>query len=114
MRRLLVACVMALVFGARAQAQVPSDVPPNHWAYQAVQDLANKGLVLGYPDGKFLGNRTLTRYEMATLVKRVLDNLAQMPGTPGPPGPPGPAGAGGVNLQELAEIRRLVDEFRME
>jgi Phosphate-selective porin O and P/S-layer homology domain len=117
MRRLLVACVLALVMGARAQAQVPSDVPPNHWAYQAVQDLASKGLVLGYPDGKFLGNRTLTRYEMATLIKRVLDYLAQMPGTRGPagaPGPPGPAGAGGVNPQELAEIRRLVEEFRTE
>lgn len=123
MRRLLAACVLSLALGAgaHAQTQVPPDVPPTHWAYQAVQELAEKGLVLGYPDGKFMGNRTLTRYEMATLVKRVLDYLAQQPGAPGPsgppgpPGPPGPAGgAAGVPPAELAQIRRLVDEFRVE
>src|SRR5262245_17642883 len=92
MRRLLVACILVLLLGARAQAQTPSDVPPNHWAFEAVQDLANKGLVLGYPDGKFMGTRALTRYEMATLIKRVLDTISQLPKAPGPPGPPGPAG----------------------
>ena len=45
-----------------------ADVPQNHWAYAAVQDLANRGLVNGYEDGLFKGDRTLTRYEFAQVV----------------------------------------------
>lgn len=85
----------------RAQGKFP-DIPPGHWAFQAVEDLADAGLVLGYPDGKFLGNRSLTRYEMATLVKRIVDNLAQRT-------PPT-----GVTPEQLAEVRRLVDELKVE
>ena len=42
---------------AQAQGTQFPDVPANHWAYQAVMDLANKGYVKGYPDGQFLGKR---------------------------------------------------------
>lgn len=48
------------------------DVPENHWAYEAVQDLATKNLVIGYPDGQFKGDRQLTRYEFAQIVYRAL------------------------------------------
>lgn len=48
------------------------DVPENHWAYEAVQDLAAKNLVIGYPDGQFKGDRQLTRYEFAQIVYRAI------------------------------------------
>jgi hypothetical protein len=92
-------------------AQTPQDVPQSHWAYQAVNDLASKGLIKGYPPtGNFLGSRTLTRYEMATIIQRVLayvdDNYARKGAVQ-----PSPAG---VTKEELDEIRRLVDEFKVE
>lgn len=61
--------------------QSPDDVPATHWAYPAVQDLISKGLIQNFPNGKYLGERTLTRYEMAALVKRMLDYLAKAPVT---------------------------------
>lgn len=48
------------------------DVPENHWAYMMVQDLAYKGIVVGYPDGNFSGGRTLTRYEFAVALDRAI------------------------------------------
>ena len=48
------------------------DVPANHWAYEYVKDLADKGLVEGYPDGEFKGDRTMTRYEYAAIIYRAL------------------------------------------
>ena len=48
------------------------DVPENHWAYVMVQDLAYKGIVVGYPDGNFSGDRTLTRYEFAVALDRAI------------------------------------------
>ena len=48
------------------------DVPENHWAYAMVQDLAYKGIVVGYPDGTFSGDRTLTRYEFAVALDRAI------------------------------------------
>ena len=63
---------------AQAQAASFPDVPANHWAYQAVQDLADKGYVKGYPDGKFLGKRALTRYEFATVIDRMAQTIADL------------------------------------
>lgn len=48
------------------------DVPENHWAYAMVQDLAYKGIVVGYPDATFSGDRTLTRYEFAVALDRAI------------------------------------------
>lgn len=50
------------------------DVPNNHWAYEAVGDLSRRGLVEGYPDGTFGGDRMLTRYEFAQIVYRAVQN----------------------------------------
>ena len=50
------------------------DVPNNHWAYAAVSDLSRRGLVEGYPDGTFGGDRMLTRYEFAQIVYRAIQN----------------------------------------
>ena len=54
------------------------DVPSNHWAYEAVSDLSRRGLVKGYPDGTFGGDRLLTRYEFAEIVYRALQNGVQV------------------------------------
>ena len=50
------------------------DIPTNHWAYEAVSDLSRRGLVEGYPDGTFGGDRMLTRYEFAQIVYRAIQN----------------------------------------
>lgn len=50
------------------------DVAANHWAYEAVSDLSRRGLVEGYPDGTFGGDRLLTRYEFAQIVYRVIQD----------------------------------------
>mgnify|MGYP000957354424 CR=1 FL=1 len=50
------------------------DVAANHWAYEAVSDLSRRGLVEGYPDGTFGGDRMLTRYEFAQIVYRAIQD----------------------------------------
>ena len=50
------------------------DVSANHWAYEAVSDLSRRGLVEGYPDGTFGGDRLLTRYEFAQIVYRAIQD----------------------------------------
>ena len=54
------------------------DVASNHWAYEAVSDLSRRGLIEGYPDGTFGGDRLLTRYEFAQIVYRALQNGVQV------------------------------------
>ncbi len=106
-----------LTLPAAMQAQeAGKDVPPNHWAYSAVQDLAKKGLIKGYPpDGNFLGNRTLSRYEMATIIERSLGRMDEMVGQK----PPAAADrASQADLDALkasvGEIRSLVEDFKKE
>ena len=80
------------------------DVPENHWAYDYVKKLADRGLLEGYPDGEFKGNRTLTRYEFAAIFERALENGA----------------AADTDLQHMAdefnpEIRELsLNRFRVD
>ncbi len=56
------------------------DVPKNHWAYEYVQTLADRGLINGYPDGEFKGDRSMTRYEFAAIIYRALQNGAPVDG----------------------------------
>jgi|GEM_PF-3463835 len=74
---LFVAALMiaALPLGAGAQVNPFSDVRADHWAYDAIIKLAAVGLVEGYPDGTFGGDRTFTRYEMAMVFARLLARL---------------------------------------
>ena len=105
-----------LTLPALAQAQeVGKDVPPTHWAYAAVQDLAKKGLIKGYPpDNNFLGNRTLSRYEMATIIERIINRMDDLVVQQ----KPGASGASQADLDALkasvGEIRSLVDDFKKE
>ena len=72
-KSLVFAMAMALGVSATAFAANPfSDVPAGSWAYGAVAKLAAAGIVDGYPDGTFKGERTMTRYEMAQIVAKAL------------------------------------------
>jgi len=69
----LVAVFALVAFAAPAFAANPFvDVPMNHWAYDAISQLAAKGIIQGYPDGTYRGNHPMTRYEMSMLVARAL------------------------------------------
>jgi hypothetical protein len=72
-KSLVFAMAMALGVSATAFAANPfSDVPAGHWAYAAVAKLAAAGIVDGYPDGTYKGDRTMTRYEMAQIIAKAL------------------------------------------
>ena len=73
-----------------------SDVTPDSWAYQAVSQLANAGIVNGYPDGTFKGQNDITRYEMAQMVAKAMANQDR------------------ANAEQQAMINRLADEFSNE
>ena len=79
------ALTTALVVGAAsttfAAANPFSDVPAGHWAYDAVTQLAADGIVEGYGDGTYLGNRNITRYEMAQMVAKAMAKGGNVSGT---------------------------------
>ncbi len=104
--------VFALLAAAPAFAQGAApfpDVPENHWAYQSVRELAEKGLVKGYPDGKFLGSRALSRYEFATLVDRLLQTVREVVQAPASPAP-----GTRITQSDLNRIQVLLDTFSRE
>ena len=80
MKKILVlAAVAALTAGVSAYAANPfSDVTADDWAYQAVSDLSAQGVVEGYPDGTFKGERNMTRYELAQIVARLMAKEDQL------------------------------------
>lgn len=119
---------LCLAWVATAGAQTPpdafKDVDRSHWAYDAVENLRSKGILVGYPDGYFRGKRTLTRYEFAVALDRALKNIQLTPGPKGDTGPQGaqgekgdvgPAGQQGppgMTPEEVETLRRLTNEFR--
>jgi predicted porin len=72
MKKLVLVLVLVLAFSLTALANPFVDVPLNHWAYDSVQSLAAKGVIVGYPDGTFGGAKSLTRYEFAEAVAKAL------------------------------------------
>lgn len=92
--------VIALVaFAAPALAANPfMDVPAGHWAYDAVSQLAARGLVRGYPDGSYKGAQPATRYEVAAIVARVLAS----------------SDAKHASAQDIELLKKLVLEFKNE
>ncbi len=89
MKKMLAVAVVASLAVTPAFAANPfSDVPMNHWAYDAIEQLAARGMLEGYPDGTFKGNRAMTRYEIAAIVARMTAKDA-------------PSGADGDKLKAL-------------
>lgn len=125
----LLLAVLALAISAPAFAAdgAFTDVPSEHWAYDAVNSLQAAGLVQGYPDGTFQGKRTLSRYEFAMVIARLLPLIGNGPvvTTPGqPPVQPGKVDlsgyatkgdiAGFAKQSDVDNLRRLVNEFKDE
>ncbi|MHB8730491.1 MAG: S-layer homology domain-containing protein [bacterium] len=109
MKHIAVVVAAAVMFAmvAPAFAQPFADVPTNHWAYDAIAELAAKGLVEGYPDGTFKGDRAMTRYEMAMVVARLLARIESIQ-------IPAPSPAPQVTRADLEALQRLINEFRAE
>jgi hypothetical protein len=122
---LSLAAVLVLALVAPVVGQPFADVPTNHWAYDAIAELAAKGLVEGFPDGTFKGNQPMTRYEMAMIVARIIARIEAIP-TPPPPEVRRAdldavrrdltAATGRIAASErtIATLQRLVNEFRAE
>jgi hypothetical protein len=118
--------LLALSWAMQVKAQDArpfEDVKPDHWAYAAVTDLQLKGVITGYPDHHFNGQRTLTRYEFAVALKRAVDKITVNPpetghtGTAVPSGDAVPIAAGmppGVTAAEVDELKRLTLLFKEE
>ena len=76
-----ITAILNAVLGAdlpEDQTSMFPDVPANHWAYEAVNDMAKRGLVIGYEDGQFKGDRTMTRYEFAMIVERAIQKAKEL------------------------------------
>ena len=120
MKKSLVAALTgAMVLGAAAPtfaaANPFSDVPAGHWAYNSVTKLASEGIIEGYGDGTYRGNRNITRYEMAQMIARALaryDNLAANVGNTSAPAPTTTRPV--ISGASRAELDRLAAEFRDE
>ncbi len=94
---LALAAVAALTAGVSAYAANPfSDVSTDDWAYQAVSDLSDQGVVEGYPDGTFKGERNMTRYELAQIIARLMAKEDQL------------------NAEQQATLDKLASEYADE
>lgn len=99
---IILAVLISLIFSAGASAQYFDDVPRDHWAYDSVQTLAEKGYLSLYAGEDFNGDKPLSRYEMAEIITNVLENTT-----------------GSTTSQKLSEedvdvVRELSLEFRDE
>ncbi|MFZ5949513.1 MAG: S-layer homology domain-containing protein [Candidatus Rifleibacteriota bacterium] len=94
-----------LMAPAIAGASQFSDVPVSHWAYDAIHQLAGKGVLQGYPDGTFKGNKALTRFDLSMATAKMLASVEQML----------ESGAGNlVTKADLQTLEKLTVEFADE
>src|SRR6266849_8533551 len=107
---LSVAAILVLAVASPAFAQPFADVPTDHWAFDAIAELAAKGIIEGFPDGTFKGDRGVSRYEVAIIVARILARIEAIK----IPAPAPPAAAPQVTRTDVQTIQRLVNEFRAE
>ena len=95
--------LILFVFTLPVLANPFADVPLNHWAYDAVQNLAAKGIITGYPDGTFGGNRVLTRNEFAVAIARAIGYLESSVDS-----------ANLATQEDLELLEKLIQEFADE
>jgi hypothetical protein len=107
---LSIAVVLVLAVVSPAFAQPFADVPTDHWAFDAIAELAAKGIIEGFPDGTFKGDRGVSRYEVAMIVARILARIEAIK----IPAPAAPAPRPEVTRTDVQTIQRLVNEFRAE
>ena len=94
--RASLACMAVLGITTAFAANPFSDVTPDSWAYQAVEQLATAGIINGYPDGTFKGQKDITRFEMAQMIAKGMANQDR------------------ANAEQQAMLNRLSDEFSNE
>jgi len=99
MKKLALVLVLVFVFALPVLANPFVDVPLNHWAYDSVQSLAAKGVVVGFPDGTFGGANPLTRYEFAEATAKALAYVE---------------GMGLAAAEDVAILEKLAIEFADE
>ena len=80
LKSIIASAAMIIAFTTVASAEPFSDVPTSHWAYEAVDSMAEKGIVQGFPDGTFKGNTNVTRYQMAMITAQALANISEKGG----------------------------------
>jgi len=128
MKRLLMGIATVALVATTAYAQAPfADVPREHWAYDSVNTLAQRGIVIGYPDGTFGGKRAMTRYEFAVAIARMLPQVEQQikdavaSVNVGPTAAPDLSGyaktgdlAKFVTKDDFDTLKKLVDQFAPE
>ncbi|MDD5089588.1 MAG: S-layer homology domain-containing protein [Candidatus Wallbacteria bacterium] len=98
-----IALFVLAIFAVTAFANPFSDVKFNHWAYDAVSKLSAKGIVTGYPDGTFKGDKAVTRYDMAVIIARLLEKMNTTPSVKGK-----------MAKGDLDSVQKLVVEFADE
>ncbi|MEO6908184.1 MAG: S-layer homology domain-containing protein [Abditibacteriaceae bacterium] len=104
---------------AAGEAAEYPDVPQNHWAYAAINKLSQAGIIEGMPNGTYMGNKPMTRYEFAVAIARILDKIgnnaagvagpAGADGAAGAQGPAGPAGADATIPGDWVKRAELID-----
>ncbi len=99
-RILLASLILVFVITAAAGAQEFQDVPRDHWAYDSVQTLAERGFLSLYSGEEFNGEQSVTRYEMAEIIANMLENMA--------------VGSQSLSEEDVDVIRELSLEFRDE
>jgi len=105
MKKLALVLVLVFVFALPVLANPFVDVPLNHWAYDSVQSLAAKGVIVGFPDGTFGGAKSLTRYEFAEATE-FADELASLGVTVADL-----EASLGANTEAIAALKTTVDKL---
>ena len=102
MKKLYIVFILAVLVTLTSQvlANPFSDVPFSHWAYDAVKNLTDKGIMIGMPDGTFKGEKGVNRYQLAVTLARALEKLPSMKGN--------------VDAIDLRALERLTIEFADE
>lgn len=97
---LLLVLILSLAFcpAAFAATNPFMDVPASHWAYDAVAQLASRGVISGYPDGSYKGAQPATRYEMASIVARAIARIDMEK----------------ADKQDVEMLKKLIVEFKDE
>ncbi len=105
MKRIGLCLVVAMFCATMVGAAHFSDVPASHWSYEAIDKLASRGILQGYPNGTFKGEKVVDRYSLAMVVAKLLANVEQLIET------------GGSNLVTKADLQlleKLIVEFADE
>jgi hypothetical protein len=97
------AAIMFLILSLSPAFGAPlfGDIPPSHWAKDAIMQLASKGLLEGYPDGTFKGERLTSRWEMAMVVARLMARVEQL-------------GSSYFSRAEMESLKRLAENYGEE